>query len=70
MNDICQESKDWDDSYRGYPAKFPVMDLDHRLRRVEKIIPTQAQLDKYPSLREAYEEFLIIQRLTVGYEEP
>lgn len=69
MNDFCQETKDWDASYIMASAKFPVMDLDDRLRRLEKMIPTPEQLDKYPSLRDAYEQFLIIRNLTIGQED-
>ena len=68
MNDFCQETKDWVGSYIGASSNFLVMDLDSRLRRLEKTIPTPEQLDKYPSLKEAYEQFLIIQRLTIENE--
>jgi len=68
MNDFCQATKDWADSYIGCGNKFPVMDLDDRIRRLEETIPTAEQLDKYPSLKEAYEQFLIIRRLTIENE--
>jgi len=68
MNDFCQETKDWSDSYIGRGDKFPVLDLDDRLRRIEAMIPTPEQLDKYPSLREAYEQFMIIRKLTIANE--
>jgi hypothetical protein len=70
MSDFEPETKNWSDSYRGYDAKFPVMDLDQRLRRVEEqlllVSPDPAQLAKYPALAEAYANYKLIEKLTVG----
>ena len=46
------------------------MDLDHRLRQLEKIVlslvPNPAALEKYPALKHAYEQYKIVERLTLG----
>lgn len=73
MNDFCQETKDWADSYIGSQSKFPVMDLDDRLRRVEERLlildPPAGTLAKYPALAEAYREYKLIERLVLGNEQ-
>jgi len=73
LSDFCKETKDWRDSYSGSRSELPVMDIDDRLRSLEKRLsylePTDEQLAKYPSLLEAYENFRIIRRLTIGHEE-
>jgi len=70
MSDFCQETKDWSDAYIGSNNKFPVMDIDDRLRAVEKrlliIAPSNEALAKYPALAEAYREYKLIERLTIG----
>jgi hypothetical protein len=73
MNDFCQETKDWSDGYIGANNKFPVMDIDDRLRAVEKrlliIAPSDDILAKYPALAEAYREYKIIERLVLGNDQ-
>lgn len=69
-NEFDPETVAWSKSYRGANNTYPVMDIEQRLRRVEKrlliIDPPAAHLDKYPALREAYENYKIIERLTLG----
>jgi len=73
MNDFCQETKDWSDGYIGSQSKFPVMDLDDRLRTIEKrlliIDPPAETLAKYPALAEAYREYKLIERLVLGNDQ-
>ena len=72
INDFCQETKDWADSYIGSSQKFPVMDLDDRLRKIEKrlliIDPPEGTLSKYPALAEAFNHYKLIEKLTLGNE--
>ncbi|HEY6435656.1 MAG TPA: hypothetical protein VIY47_03635 [Ignavibacteriaceae bacterium] len=69
-SDFCQETHDWGDSYRGSLSKMPVLDLDDRLRAVEKrlliIDPPADTLSMYPALAEAYREYKLIERLVLG----
>lgn len=73
LNDFCEETKQWGDGYIGSHSKFPVMDLDDRLRRVEKrlliIDPNPEHLAKYPALAEAYREYKLIERLVLGNDQ-
>ncbi len=51
---------------------IPCMDLDERLREVEKrlllIAPPPEILSKYPALAEAYREYKIVETLILGKE--
>jgi len=73
-NQFCQETQDWSRAYREPNAhtRFPVMDIEERLRAVEKhlalSIPTEEMMNKYPVLRDAYEQFRIIYRMTAEHE--
>jgi len=73
INDFCQETIDWNDSYTGSMSKFPVMDLDDRLRAVERrlllINPPAETLAKYPALAAAYKEYKLVERLILGSDE-
>jgi hypothetical protein len=73
-DEFCQETQDWSNEYRRPNAniRYPVMDIEERLRVVEKrlliVAPSIESLSKYPALREAYENYKIIERLTLGNE--
>jgi hypothetical protein len=71
--------KNRDDSYL-YPfgkkdnlndrlRKSTIIELQDRItsleERLDNLVPTEEQLAKYPSLRDAYEQFFIIKRLTL-----
>lgn len=49
-------------------TKSAIKELQRKVHFLEKtvkeLLPTEEQLAKYPSLREAYEQFSIIKRLT------
>lgn len=70
MNDFCQETKDWHDSYIGSNSKFPVLDLDNRLRKIEErmliLDPPSDIPSKYPALAEAFKEYKAIEKLVLG----
>ena len=61
------ETQNWNNSFRGFPANLPVLDLHERITKIEKrllILDPNFELhDKYPSLKEAYEQYKIIERL-------
>lgn len=69
-SDFDSETIAWSKSYSGQNNKYPVMDIEERLRKIERrlliIDPPAAHLDKYPALREAFEAYKIIERMTVG----
>ncbi len=69
-NDFGQETINWSKSYLGGDSTLPVMDIEERLRAVEKrlliIAPPGELLAKYPALAEAYREYKLIERLTLG----
>lgn len=73
-NEFCQETQEWCREYSNANvlSSIPTMDLDDRLRAVEKHLalatPTEEMMDKYPALREAYEQFRIIYRITAEHE--
>jgi len=73
MGDFCQETKDWEVSYIGHSSKLPIMDLDDRLRAIEKrlliIGPSVEAFAKYPALAEAYEEYRMVEKLILGSNE-
>ncbi len=73
VSDFCQDTHDWQAAYSGRPIKDPIMDLDDRLRIVEKrlliIDPPTEMLDKYPALAAAYREYKLIERLVLGNEQ-
>jgi len=72
LGDFCEETKSWSNRYKGSDIKFPVMDIDDRLRAVEArlliIDPPPGVLSKYPALAEAYREYKLIERLTIENE--
>ena len=73
ISDFSEETREWQSDYKGSEIKVPIMDLDERLRQVERrlliIDPPAQTLAKYPALAEAYREYKLIERLTLGNEE-
>lgn len=73
MSNINDETSEWSRSFAGLNYSAPIMDLDSRLRRIERQIlilsPTHETALKYPALLEAYEQYKIIEKLTVGTDE-
>ncbi len=71
--DFDQETQEWSAKYRGYETTIPVMDIEERLRRVERqlllVAPAEEMLAKYPALREAYREYKLIERLVLSNDE-
>jgi hypothetical protein len=73
--DFCKETQTWSDAYRGAGVNsvVPVMDLDERLRIIESrlliIGPAADMISKYPALAEAYREYKLIERLTLGHDQ-
>lgn len=74
-NEFGKETQAWsnDFSKAAVLSTIPVMDLDERLRAVEKrlllIAPSDGVLSKYPALKEAYDNYRIIEKLTLGDED-
>ena len=67
FDQYTQETQQWSNSYQGFPSHYPVLDLHDRITKIEKrllILEPNFELhDKYPSLKEAYEQYKIIERL-------
>ena len=66
-----EETIAWSEKYRGGPVTHPTLDLDARLRELECRMcivekPTDANLDKYPALAKAYDEYKTIEKLILG----
>jgi hypothetical protein len=72
-SEFCEETIAWQKLYTYAPIKSPMMDLDDRLREVEKrlliIDPPTETLAKYPALAEAYREYKLIERLVLGNDQ-
>lgn len=70
MTDFSDATLEWHDAYLGHMSKFPVMDLDDRLRRLEEqmliVAPPIDQISKYPALKEAYDHYKLIERLVLS----
>lgn len=73
--EFCKETQDWSVAYRRMQVSevIPVMDIDDRLRRVEEhlliLAPPPGTFSKYPALAEAYKEYKLIEKLTLGNDE-
>jgi len=73
-NEFCEETQEWSRYYcdAGVTNAIPSMDLDERLRIIEKrlliIDPPAETLSKYPALAEAYREYKLIEKLTLENE--
>jgi hypothetical protein len=73
--DFCKETQNWSETYRssGVNSAIPVMDIEERLRVVESrlliVAPGEDMISKYPALAEAYREYKLIERLTIGNDQ-
>jgi len=69
-DEFSEETLSWSRAYIGANNKYPVMEIEERLRAVEErlliIAPSNEALAKYPALAEAYREYKLIERLTIG----
>ena len=67
---FSKETNDWSNTYVGVNAVEPVMDLHDRVLAIEKkmaILNTNLErAEKFPALKEAYESYLIIEKLIYG----
>jgi hypothetical protein len=70
ISDFGEETIAWSNAYSfaGVRSNIPVCDLDERLRAVEKRLaiisnPSAEVLENYPALRNAYEEYCLIEKL-------
>jgi hypothetical protein len=66
--EYCIETQIWADEFNGHSNQLPVMDLDERIRKLEKLLPNQEMLDKYPALAEAYKQYKIIEKIILSGE--
>lgn len=73
MIEFCEETVEWNRCYRNAPANIPVLDIEERLRRVEKRLlildPPPDTLEKHPALANAYREYKLIERLVLGNDQ-
>jgi len=72
---FCKETQDWSEAYRNMCVSevIPVMDIEDRLRVVEErlliVNPPAGKFTMYPALAEAYKEYKLIEKLTLGNNE-
>jgi hypothetical protein len=63
----------WRQQQRGRNTEDVVSALEERIRTLEErmliIDPPTAILAKYPALAEAYREYKIVEKLTIGYDQ-
>lgn len=71
--EFCKDTQAWSANYIGVPGIIPVMDIEDRLRVVEErlliVNPPYGKFEKYPALAEAYKEYKLIEKLTLGNDE-
>lgn len=67
---ISQETLDWSKQYHYTATKDVVLDLAERVRKLERqlliLSPSPEDLSKYPALANAYREYRIVEKLTLG----
>jgi len=72
-DEFTEATLNWSRAYKGANNKYPIMDIEERLREVEKLLLIIATPDKllnrYTALAEAYNEYKLIERLTLGNEQ-
>jgi hypothetical protein len=72
MSEFCKETHEWDRAHSMASSKHPVLDLDDRLRAIERrlliIDPPAETLARHPALAEAYREYKLIEKLVLGEE--
>ena len=70
--DFEDEANKWRSTCHGQHTEQVVTSLYKRIlileERLNNIQPTEEQMDKYPSLRAAYEQFIIIKKLITENE--
>lgn len=68
--EFTEGTLNWSRAYVGANNKYPIMEIEERLREVEKrlliVDPSTESLSKYPALAEAYREYKIIEKLVLG----
>ena len=66
--DFCIETQEWARKYSNacVAPEVPVMDIEERVRQLEKYLPKFDQFEKYPALKEAYKEYMTIEKLILG----
>jgi hypothetical protein len=71
-NDFIDDFKKWTDDHKGWTTESVIGILYRRIRVLEEKIkylePTQEQMDKYPSLKDAFDAFIVIKKLTTECE--
>ena len=70
LDEFCEETQNWRKTYFNSNQVYPVMDLDERIRIIEKrlliVEPPEDILSKYPALAEAYNQYKLIEKLTLA----
>jgi hypothetical protein len=70
LDEFCEETQNWRKTYFNSNQVYPVMDLDERIRIIEKrlliVEPPEDTLSKYPALAEAYNQYKLIEKLTLA----
>lgn len=73
IEDFRNNTRRWCERFKGMDPRVPVMDLDERLRAVEErlllVTPNPDNLAKYPALKDAYENYRIVEMLVIGKNE-
>lgn len=58
--------KTWRDNNKGRSYEDVIEELHERIVALEKIVALTVPNSKYPALAQAYEEYKIIEKLTLG----
>ena len=71
-SDFDPETLLWERKFINGLSKAPVMDLDSRLRAVERqlalVSPKEEDLVRYPALKQAYDEFRLVHAIVTGIQ--
>jgi len=67
---FSKDANDWSANYNGVHHTAPILDLYDRIASLEKKMAilnvNLERVEKFPALKEAYESYLIIEKLVYG----
>ncbi len=66
MTEFEKQTDEWRKKFFGARIELPCMNLDTRLRMIESKMPRFDKMAEYPALKQAYEEYKIMEKLIVG----
>lgn len=70
QNNINADIERWAAMHAGAPIPVAIKSLYRQIlvlqNRVDSLVPTDNELDQYPALKDAYNHYRIIQKVTTG----